>query len=359
MNRILFALPVVIAACGEAAAPPAVAPTAGKAVSAAPFAQLAFRQSRDAAASVVSANESRIAVEVAGRLVDLPVAAGAQVAKGALLARIDDADYRLAVARAEAAAQQARARSELAAAQLARARELARQNFLSGDAAEIRATELEIARADLLAAEAQLATVRNQLAKTTVRAPFSGTVRSRSGQVGEIVAPGTVLLTLVDASGIEAVAELPAGDAELIGEAADFRFVAGGAEWPVTPLRRSAVVDPQTRLVEVRFAFAASPPPVGTAGRLRWRDGADSLGAEFFVRRGLAYGVFVIDGERARFLPVAGVQEGRPARVVLPPLTQIVSRGHESLQDGDAVVLAAAAPVTPLPAVAPVAGERR
>lgn len=330
---------LTLAACSEAPPPPAKSAPTAKAVEAMPFEQLAFRQQRDAAATVVSANESRLAAEVGGRLVAIEAKAGQRVAKGAVLARLDDADFVLAVRRAEAAAAQAAARVELASAQLRRARELVTQGFVSTDAAQVRVTELQLAEADRAAAEAQLATAKNALDKTVIRAPFAGVVRERLGQVGETVAPGAPLLTLIDAGGVEVVAQLGAADAEHLGTADGAKFASGGREWPLKLLRVSPVVDPQTRLVEARFAFAGAAPATGAAGRLAWRDQASSLPAEAFARRQGRYGVFTVEGGKARFVVLPGVQEGRPARVDLPPATLVVIRGEQSLQDGDAIAV--------------------
>jgi RND family efflux transporter MFP subunit len=334
---------LTLAACSEPPLPPPPPAVTAKPVEVLPFERLAFRQQRDAAATVVSANESKLAAEVGGRLVAIEARAGQRVAKGAVLARLDDTDFVLAVRRAEAAAAQAAARVELAAAQLKRARELVTQGFVSTDAAQIRVTELQLAEADRAAAEAQLATARNALDKTAIRAPFAGVVRERLGQVGETVLPGTPLLTLVDAGGVEVVAPLGAADAEQLGDAEAARFVAGGREWPLKLLRVSPVIDPQTRLTEARFAFAGAAPATGAAGRLVWLDRAASLPAEAFARRQGRYGVFTVDGARARFVVLPGVQEGRPARVALPAGTRVVIRGEQSLQDGDSIAVREAA----------------
>ena len=344
---LLLISSLLIAACSEAPLPaPPPAPTA-KPVEAIAFERLAFRQQRDAAATVVSANESKLAAEIGGRLVAIDARAGRRVARGAVLARIDDTDYALAVQRAEAATAQATARVELASAQLKRARELVTQGFVSTDAAQIRVTELQLAEADRAAAAAQLATAKNALAKTAIRAPFAGVVRERLGQVGETVLPGTPLLTLVDAGGVEVVAQLGTADAEQLGEAEAARFVANDREWPLKLLRVSPVVDPQTRLIEARFAFAGAAPATGAAGRLAWLDRATSLPAEAFARRNGRYGVFTVDGDRARFVVLPGVQEGRPARVELPAATRVVIRGERSLQDGDAIAVSEATAPAP------------
>jgi len=55
------------------------------------------------------------------------------------------------------------------------------------------------------------------------------------------------------------------------------------------------------------------------------------------VQRGMSFGVFVAASDTARFVPIPGAQEGRPALVDLPPDTLIVVRGQARLQDGDSL----------------------
>lgn len=331
-------------ACGEAVVPVPPVAVPGKAVEVRTLGELTVHLQRDAAATVISANESQIATEIAGRLLAVRVVAGQRVARGELLAQIDPADYRLAVQRAEAAMAQAVARVDLAASQLRRARELVAQGFLSGEAVQSRETEQRVAEADRLAAAAQLATAQNQLARSEIRAPFAGTVRTRQAQVGETVAPGSPLFVLVDRAGIEVVAQLQGADVSLLGGAEQAAFVAGGRQWPLRLLRVSPVVDPQTRLVEARFAFVADPPSVGTAGRVTWRDTAASLPPAYLAQRNGDYGVFVPSHGKAYFHVLAGVQEGRPARIDLPPEIPLIAGGLAALQPGDAIRIEAPPP---------------
>jgi hypothetical protein len=52
------------------------------------------------------------------------------------------------------------------------------------------------------------------------------------------------------------------------------------------------------------------------------------------VRRDRRLGVFVAEGGRARFHPLAGAQEGRPAAADLAPDARIVVAGQLALRDG-------------------------
>ncbi|MCA1563479.1 MAG: HlyD family efflux transporter periplasmic adaptor subunit [Acidobacteria bacterium] len=110
------------------------------------------------ASGYVEATEVRVAPEVGGRILELPVSEGDRVAAGALIARLDTADAQLAIRRAEADRAQAVAQLRLLEAG-ARAEDV-RQARAQADSAQadVRAveSELESASADLERFEALL-----------------------------------------------------------------------------------------------------------------------------------------------------------------------------------------------------------
>jgi RND family efflux transporter MFP subunit len=115
--------------------------------------------------------------------------------KGETLVRIDDADFNVAVIRAEAnvaTAQQNLVR-EVAEGEIARQdyEELGRSGTPSPLA--LREPQKAQARAALQAAQAELEAAKLNLSRTSVRAPFSGRVRAKASDVGQFVTPGARL----------------------------------------------------------------------------------------------------------------------------------------------------------------------
>jgi HlyD family secretion protein len=154
---------------------------------------------------VVARTRASVSSKVAGRLAYMSVSEGSFVRKGEVIARLENADYRAAVAQAQAAVASARADSIEAASdrdQLERDaqrlrtihtqnRELVAQQDV--DQAESRAAQGS-ARAQGAAArvDAALAGLRFAEANsdnTQIRAPFTGTVLRKEAEVGEVVAP--------------------------------------------------------------------------------------------------------------------------------------------------------------------------
>lgn len=292
---------------------------------------------REAAASVVARNESRIAAQVSATIASIGARVGERVRRGALLARLDDTDFRLALERAQAQRDAQAARLRLAEAQLQRARELQARGFFSPEALNQRDAEVASLRAELKALDAQIAGARRDIARTLIRAPFDAVVRERSAQLGELAAPGAVLFVLTDAGAPEVSAAVPADDAPRLPAARSIEFESGGARHALRLERLSPVIDPASRTQEARLAFGGEPLPAGAAGRLLWRDPRPHVPAASIVRRDGALGVFVVEGRRARFVPLRDAQEGRAAPAALREDALVVVDGQAGLRDGDPV----------------------
>jgi RND family efflux transporter MFP subunit len=341
---LLVPLFATLAGCGEKAAEKPAVQAAAPEVAAVRFADLAQYPERDAPASALGRNEARIAAEVSARVLAIAADSGDAVKAGQVLVRLDPRDAELALARAEAALMQTEARLKQAEPQIQRARSLREKNFISAEALTLRETELVAAQADVQAARANRDSARRGVEKCTVVAPFAGIVRTRTAQVGELAAPGTLLLSLAETADLQLVAQVQARDAEGLGAltttAVEFR--AAGRTYALKPLRISGAVSREARTVEARFAFATAAPAPGTEGQLVWRDPRPHLAADYILRRNGEQGVFVLDQGKARFQPLPGAQEGRPASADFAADTPVVTRGRHALQDGMAVTVAVA-----------------
>lgn len=300
---------------------------------------------REAPAEVVARNESRLSAEVSGTLQRWGADVGATVKRGELLAQIDPRDYELAVQRAQAGLNASQSRLKLAQAQLQRSRELVAQGFFSQEALGQRETEVALLESEVNSARAQLATEQRQLGKTKLVAPFAGTVRERMAQTGEAVAPGTVLYVLVESGHNEVNATLSPSDVAGLRNATDLQLHTREGQFAVRLLRVSdaVTVPARTRAARLAFADAASAPAAGASGTLRWQERQPHLPPSVMVRRDGALGVFVVHGDgaqaTARFVPVPGAQESRatPVPASLSGTVRVVVRGHEALQNDQAI----------------------
>lgn len=138
---------------------------------------------------------SRVAItlqpEVSGRIVHVSeqFVSGGYFKKGDVLVRIDPRDWELNVIRAEARvaeAQQNFARAD-AEAEHARREWAELGNGKEANPLVLHEPQLKDARAKLKSAQADLADARLDLERTEIKAPFDGRIKSRYGDIGQVV----------------------------------------------------------------------------------------------------------------------------------------------------------------------------
>lgn len=228
-------------------------------------------------------NEAEIAAQVAGQIIEISPALepGALFKKGDVLARIDPAEYELAVDRSRS--QVARAKEALARARSEAA--LAEKDWkdlgLSGDPSDLtlQKPQVNAALAELKTAEAGVRESELALERTKLKAPFDGRVMTRKGNVGDFVSPGAALATIFAVDVAQVRIALTDADLSILGLSPGFAAddaktaprarvtaIVSGAqrEWTGRLARVEASVDPQTRLiyalVEVADPFGAAQP---------------------------------------------------------------------------------------------------
>jgi RND family efflux transporter MFP subunit len=140
-----------------------------------------------------------MASEVAGRVVELPVADNQFVHMGDLLMTIDPTDYRIAASLAEAAVQRAQANAKNLETEAKRRQEL---STLSTSIEEKQTYESNalIAQATYRQAVSNLDQARVNLERTRIRSPVDGYVTNLLTQIGDFATIGQKTIAVVDAS---------------------------------------------------------------------------------------------------------------------------------------------------------------
>lgn len=175
--------------------------------------------------------EVKISPDVSGEIVELTVREGDDVVKGQLLLRIKPDVYVSQKERSLAAISQARARLVQVEAQLIqtelsfrRTEQLYREQTVSKSEYEqaeasfaVAKAEVEAARYAVISAEASLKEANENLIKTSIYAPMTGTVSMLLVELGERVAgtslmAGTELMRIADLSSMEAQVEVNEND---------------------------------------------------------------------------------------------------------------------------------------------------
>jgi RND family efflux transporter MFP subunit len=233
--------------------------------------------------SIESRRETRLAAELAGRVVEISpdFKRGGSVREGERLIAIDPSDFRAALARAEAG---------LSEANLELAQEMARveqaridwDRLGRGTAANplaLREPQLAAIQAQAASAAAEVERAARDLERTEIRAPFDAAIRQANAEVGAVTRPGEMLAELFSSEDLEIRLPLPLEDFGFLARNDDgsptgqisLIGTIGGKEhrWPGKPVRLDREIDRRTlsgHLI-VQVLPSADPvhrlPPVG------------------------------------------------------------------------------------------------
>ena len=166
----------------EAKAAPAKAAPPGIVIEASKVSVVNLPQALTAVGSLRSDETVIIRPEVAGRVSQILFKEGERVAKGAVLVKLDDSVQ-------QADLDRARANLTLSKTKHERSIDLRNKGFLSGQALDEAVNNLKVAQADAELMEARAS-------KTTIRAPFAGTIGLRQISVGDYVKEGQDIVNL-------------------------------------------------------------------------------------------------------------------------------------------------------------------
>ena len=151
--------------------------------------------------TVTPLKETAILSEVKGRIIEVSPSytVGGFVSKDEILLRIDPSDYETNLLRAEASLKSAESNliQEKGRAQVAEQewKKLPKGSQRSQEAKDLylRKPQLAQAQSQLLAAQADLKTARDNLERTIIRAPYDALIREKHGELGQFVAAGSPL----------------------------------------------------------------------------------------------------------------------------------------------------------------------
>lgn len=332
----------------------------------------------NASGYVTPRRRATIAAKITGRVTAVYFDEGTHVREGQLLATLDDSDARRALETAKAdrnASQASIADFEVqlknAEIVLRRAQELQKAGVQTQEALDNARTaadslraKIELAKQQVISAEARINEAQQSVDNCTIRAPFEGIVVSKDAQVGEMVSPisagggftRTGIATVVDMNSLEIEVDVnEAYIARVVPAQQVTAILDAYPDWEIPSKVRTVIptADRQKATVKVRISFLKLDPRILPDMGIK----VTFLGDETEKKKGAPAPVALIpqdavredNGQKIVFLVkedhierravTLGGTRGSDAEVMagLAAGDRVVVKGPESLRDGQAI----------------------
>ncbi len=193
----------------------------------------------EANGTVIAAESVELKSEINGRITYLHIPEGKTIARGTVIARINDADIKAQIQKSRA--------------QLALAEKTAERFKKLADIGGLSQSEYDVAVSEIATIKAEINYQYAQLEKTVIKAPFSGVVGLRNVSAGAYVSPSTVLATLQKTTEVNIDFTLPQTFVSSIKTGLKVKVVtADNRELNATIIAIEPLVEASTRNVKVR-----------------------------------------------------------------------------------------------------------
>lgn len=194
--------------------------------------------------SLIPDEEVSLSFETSGKITGIFFKEGAHVAKGQLLAKINDAPL-------QAELRKKQAQLKLMNDRLYRAKALLAKEAVSKES-------FQEAEANLAALKAEIDGVKAQIEQTELRAPFSGTIGLRQISTGAFATTSTTVATLTKMSPLKVEFNVPERYAGTLAPGTPLTFTAEGdlTSRKAEVYASDSRVDPETRTYTIRALYA-------------------------------------------------------------------------------------------------------
>lgn len=304
--------------------------------------------------TVVSQNDAKIASEISGRLISL-AAIGQLVARGDIIAQIDDKQLKIEHSEAQANVLNSKARLHFLEAEVKRKTQLVKQKLSPSTELDKTISERDIAKGDVIVAQAQLNKTEQALDYSIVKAPFSGIVAQRLASLGEFVNDGKAIIRLVQTQHSEATIFAPIVAYQFLKTATELAVQSPLGEGKARIKTLVPVADARSHLMEVRLDMSTFDWPIGLNIKAKVANGPSEMSLavprDALVLRRDGASVFRVNqneqGAQAEQIAVT-VGVGMDGLVAVTSASEqqpinvgdlIVIRGAERLQPGQGVAI--------------------
>ena len=190
--------------------------------------------------TIVASESTELHPEVAGLITGIYFKDGAYTSKGATLFKLNDADLQAQLRKLQVQ-QSINRQNENRSSELLKIGGISRQDY---DAAQLQVNSTS----------ADIAIIQTQIAKTVIRAPFSGKLGFRIVSVGAYVSPATIMTTLSQTSNLKIEFTVPEKYIPQIknGQFINFTVEGSGKKYAGRIIATESAIAQNTRSLQVR-----------------------------------------------------------------------------------------------------------
>ncbi|EXJ16017.1 Efflux transporter, RND family, MFP subunit, AcrA/E family [Imhoffiella purpurea] len=277
---------------------------------------------------VEAVNRGTISAQTQGEVLEIFYDVDDFVEEGSLVIRLKDTAQRARVAQATAQLKAAAARLQQARDDHERISGLFAKKAVSRSAMDGAEAELKTAQANQESASSALDEAREQLAYTRIEAPYRGIVTERHVEVGEIVQPGTPLITGISLSELRVVIDVPQSVIAQVRALSEARVYVGDRAVEPEKITFSPVADAGSNTFMVRLDLPPISQPLFPgmfvkAGLIIGKNDALLVPKQAVVHRSEVTGVYSLrENGDIRFRHIRTGRELGDALVVLTGLAK-------------------------------------
>jgi RND family efflux transporter MFP subunit len=178
--------------------------------------------------TLAAEREATVRAEIGGPVLSTHADQGSRVARGAVLARVDDRTLQDAFLSARSGVTTAQSSLNMAQRELDRFTKLKEAGAISEREFETVKWNHDAATSQLADARARLSLAQEQVNDAQIRAPFGGIVSVRQVNAGDLVSPGAAMFTIIDPTSMRLEGSVPAAQLSAIRVGAPVSFRVSG-----------------------------------------------------------------------------------------------------------------------------------
>jgi membrane fusion protein (multidrug efflux system) len=324
---LVFSIAFVASSCGskrkeDAAAKQKAGPRPPARVDAVIVQTETVSEAIEVSGSIVAGESTEIHPEVSGRIINLNVREGAFVNKGAVIAKLYDADLQAQRRKLEVQLKMAQ-QTEDRYNQLQKIGGISRQDY------DVTALQVSNIRADL-------AIINTEIARTVVRAPFSGKLGLKEVSTGAYVTPQSIITSIQKTNGLRIDFNVPEKYSSVIKKGQYINFTVEGSDRAYTAvvMATESGIAEETRSLTIRAQVKGDEAGLipGSFAKVRLAFDPDHnalmIPSQAIIPQARGKKVYVYKGGKATFVDVeTGVRDSSNVQVI------------SGLNQGDTVII--------------------